>query len=257
MSPFRVIASSAALSLALFLTACASDSRVLFETIKLALSGSSSDITINQYLNPSYRYLRLTVENRFALLVLGFIETEPKTGEVVEIWYSGQQEVLRIKNGRIVGTAGMPVDWQAVRYKRLPSWSYQLLEEHGSLEFERERDLPTTYTFGYREKVTLKPLEIESSKRLVKSQEIFLAGVPKSDLVWFEEVYSSVSGSVQNIPSSIFAIDKKSQVVYSKQCLSKALCLHLQPWNEADQAAHQLSRRKSSESPYKATGVSQ
>ena len=72
-------------------------------------------------LNPAYRYLRVSVGGRDALLVLGYSDPTP-TGPI-ETWYSSAGEVLKLQNGRIFSTVGLRIDWRAVTYTESPSWS--------------------------------------------------------------------------------------------------------------------------------------
>jgi hypothetical protein len=235
------------LSWAFLLLGCAGESRLLGDTARLAFADAVADITVGQVLNPRYRYLRLTIDGRPVLLVLGYLDAHPQTGQVTETWYSGQGEVLRLMNGRVISTAGMPVDWQAVRYLNLPAWNRALQEAAALKPFMRERDMSKTYTFGFKERVQQQFLKPAQPQALPKG--LFLTGAPKSDLVWLEEHYRPLLASATALPSSWFALDAQSQVVYSKQCLSVSLCLHLQPWSLDDHAALQVAAKKMDKRP--------
>jgi hypothetical protein len=129
----------------------------------------------------------------------------------------------------------MPVDWQAVRYTNLPVWKRDLFDASTRITFSRERDLDKTYSFGIAENVEQQLQKLSNSQSQPKG--FFLTVMKTANLVWIEERYRPLLAGVGELPSSWFALDENSQVVYSRQCLSARLCLHLQPWSIEDQTA--------------------
>ena len=132
--------------------------RTLFDAIP-GLSQKADSIN----LNPSLRYLRVTVRGRVVLMVLGYVEPHPE-GQV-ETWYSSEGEVIRLQNGRIVATAGLETDWRAVRNFSLPAWKD--LVGRPAVVYRRERDEMPGYRFGIAESVSLYPVAVPSNARLV------------------------------------------------------------------------------------------
>lgn len=172
-------------------------------------------------LDPRLRYLRVTVRGRVALLVLGYAEPHPE-GEI-DTWYSSEGEVIRLQNGRIVGTAGLETDWRTVRSFSLPTWKDML--GRSAVVYRRERDEMPGYRFGIAETVSLYPVPIPSNAKLV--------GLPVAGLRWYEE---AVLGQPDGLPSARFALhakDGEPRVVYGEQCLSRNLCLAWQTWPAA------------------------
>ena len=222
MSRFRSLCQSLCLAPCLVLTllalgACGHTpvTRTLWDAIP-AFGRNTDDIQ----LNPSLRYLRVTVRGRVVLMVLGYVEPHPE-GEI-ETWYSSEGEVMRLQNGRVAGTAGLETDWRAVRNFLLPAWKDVL---GGSLVYRRERDEMPGYRFGIAERVSLYPVPVPSNARL--------AGPPVQGLRWYEE---AVLGQPDSLPSARFALqvkDGEPRVIYGEQCLSQNLCLAWQTWPAA------------------------
>lgn len=172
-------------------------------------------------LNPDLNYLRVTLNGRSALMVLGYVDGT-SDGDI-ETWYGSEGNVIRLKNGRIFSTKGLEVDWRAVRYSPLPSWSDAL--QHAAekpLTYERERDVMPGYRFGIRDTLSLNaaPAPTDSG----------LAGLPAEDLTWFEE--RTVGSSNDRLPAK-FAVQQRNgtaTVIYSEACLAPHYCFSWQYW---------------------------
>lgn len=185
------------------------------QTLSDAISGRDKNIDAIK-LNPALRYLRVTVRGRVALLVLGYIEPHPEGS--IDTWYSSEGEVLRLQNGRIVGTAGLETDWRAVRNVSLPAWKD--MAGHPALVYSRERDEMPGYHFGIAENVSLYSVPAPSNSKL--------AGLPADGLRWYEE---AVLGQPDGLASARFALHAdEPRVVYGEQCLSQKLCIAWQTW---------------------------
>lgn len=199
----------------LFLSACGHTpvTRTLWD----AIPGLGKNVDAIK-LNPRLRYLRVTVRGRVAFMVLGYVEPTPE-GEV-DTWYSSEGEVIRLQNGRIVGTAGLETDWRAVRNVSLPAWKD--LAGRPAVVYSRERDEMPGYRYGIAERVKLYPVPAPNNSKLV--------GLPADGLRWYEE---AVLGQPDGLASGRFALhakDGEPLVVYGEQCLSQSLCLAWQLW---------------------------
>ena len=216
MVRFRVRFRSVCLALAILsLCACGHTpaTRTLFDAIP-GLGKGVDDIA----LNPNLRYLRVTTRGRTALMVLGYVE--PSAAGNVEVWYSSEAEVLRLQNGRIVGTGGLETDWRAVRHFSLPAWKD--LSGRATVVYRRERDEMPGYRFGIEEAVSLYPVRPPNNAKLVR--------LPAQDLRWYEE---TVQGQPDGLPSARYGLNEKSgepRVVYGEQCLSQTFCFAWQTW---------------------------
>ena len=151
-------------------------------------------------------------------MVLGYVE--PSAAGNVEVWYSSEAEVLRLQNGRIVGTGGLETDWRAVRVFSLPAWKDVI--GRATVVYRRERDEMPGYRFGIEEAVSLYPVRPPNNAKLVR--------LPAQDLRWYEE---TVQGQPDGLPSARYGLNEKSgepRVVYGEQCLSQIFCLAWQTW---------------------------
>jgi hypothetical protein len=172
----------------------------------------------NLKLDANLRYLRVTVDARVSLMVLGYIEPDP--AGPIETWYSQEGEVIRLQNGRIAATSGLTTDWRAVRNYSLPGWKDMV--ERQTIVYRRERDEMPGYRFGIKESISLYPVNVPSSAKLVN--------LPTNALRWYEE---TVVGQPAGLPSARFGLQVKDgapRVVYSEQCLAQDLCLTWQTW---------------------------
>lgn len=178
-------------------------------------------------LDPAYRYVKLVINGTPLVLALGSIDATPEGP--TENWYSATGELLRIRDGRIVATAGIdPVDWRGTASDALPSWQ-QVAETPGRVWFyKRTRDVMPGYRFGLRDEVTIAPIARPDVQTLP-------AGLTAERLAWFRET-GVTSGAVGDdadvMQPAIYGVDLarsgSEAVVYLKQCLSKSVCLTLQ-----------------------------
>ncbi len=184
---------------------------------------AASDIAQTK-LSPDYRYLRVEVAGaNAALLVLGYLDADAQ-GDV-ETWYSSRGEVIKLQNGRIVGTAGLATDWRHVTYPVAPP-AWPAVPSNG-LQFTRVRDESPGYRNAIAQTIQLKPW--------VGVPSVPLASTLPTDVArsydWYQEVQTG--SPKQTLPPSWFAVDLyhgQRMVVYSEQCLSVTLCLKLQRW---------------------------
>ena len=155
----------------LFVTGCGHTpvTRTLMDAVN---SGKHAD---KIQLNPKLRYLRVTVQGRVVLMVLGYLEPSPD-GEI-ETWYSSEGELIRLQNGRLVGTGGLETDWRVVKNVSLPAWKE--LDGRTAVTYRRERDEMPAYRFSIAETVSLYPIPVPTNAKL--------AGLPAHGLRWYEE----------------------------------------------------------------------
>ena len=215
---FRLLASALAL---LGLSACASKS-LLSEVVSAVVADNlpfQTDGPLAAQLNPNYRYLHVTLGSaKPALLVLGYVDAHPQ-GDI-EVWYSAQGEVLRLQNGRLVGAAGLPVEWRRVAYPQTPPDWQSVLPE--GARFSTVRDEQPGYRLGLVEQVVLTPLP---------GTPLVLPNQTYATAAWFQESYTGANGQIR--PAAWFAFGNyggQKTIVYSRQCLSASLCLNLQRW---------------------------
>lgn len=190
-------------------------------TIADSISKSGSNIDSLQ-LNPKFRYLRVTVNHRSALLVLGYTENH-KEGNV-EIWYSDSGQVLRLQNGRVLGTVGLETDWLNVDYDSLPSWGK--VTQNPSLSYQRKHDQMPGYRFGILESLSISLITPPADSEIVP--------ISDKQLKWYQEVSSNHFDSLRPARYAVLEKDGGFKVVYSDLCLSEKFCLSWQLWPSAD-----------------------
>lgn len=211
---------------AVVLTGCSSGTLVTDMARKLYQQqfGSVEDFTQTAPLNPAYRYLRAEFTGHpSALLVLGYVDAHPH-GDV-EVWYGANKEIIKIQQGRIVGTAGLPLNWQNVRYVgALPSWS---ADPSGPQGVVRERDEAPGYRYGLQEQLSFQAIAGVAPIVLPQTLPPQMAQRYR----WYRE--AGVNASAGGLPASWFAVGPyqgKQAVVFTYQCLGPDVCLSLQRW---------------------------
>lgn len=175
-------------------------------------------------LNPNFRYLRVQIGMREVFMVLGYVDQLPDGP--VQVWYSAEADVLRLRDGRVVGaTMKSGTDWLSVTFAHLPSW-----ETVGSQAvFDRARDESPGYRYGIKEKLLI--------RRIAPPDDSQLKLIPASSFTWFEEI---VQGGVDILPAR-YAVGLDSagahQVIYAEQCLSSEYCFSWQSWPPSGRGA--------------------
>ncbi len=195
---------------------CSADGQAVWQTVGAARR--SAEAVDRHPLNPAFRYLRVTGGGQTALLVLGYEDASPDGP--IEVWYSGDRQVIRLAQGRVVGASGLPVEWSGVVLPALPAWS-QLVAREAPLAWERRRDVSPGYRYGLTDRLTLRPVPTGRAGTLV--------GYNPAALRWFEE-----HGAAGNLPPARYAVDPAAPggavVVYGEQCLDASFCLTWQRW---------------------------
>lgn len=212
------------------LVGCAANSSPLAEVLSAVVSDrfGADDAAINEAkLNSQYRYLRVDVVGRkSALLVLGYVDPHPH-GDI-EVWYSSSREVVKLQNGRIIGTLGLEVDWRTVRYDPAPPpWS-DLPVQAGV--YARSRDMMPGNRYAVTDRIELSEWHgLDAPVQGAKLGKL----ADKSGYRWFKEVSIGQGG----LPASWYAVglyQGRNMVVYTEQCLTKSLCLKLTRWPQSD-----------------------
>jgi Group 4 capsule polysaccharide lipoprotein gfcB, YjbF len=204
------------------LAGCASRSSALGETLSALWDGSAS--APPAALDMRYRYMRIQVDGQpAAIFALAFIDNDA-FGEI-ETWFSGNREVVKTQNGRIIGTAGLRVDWTRVTYPIAPpAWDKV---QSVATKYKREHDTVPGYAFGVKDEVTVLALPQVPAHRLPETMPLDTAKSYK----WFQEGSNTRSGVT--LPTQLFALGLHrggQTIVYSEQCLQPDFCMKLQRW---------------------------
>ena len=185
-------------------------------------------------LNPAYQHLRIFIKGRSVFVTLGDREDHPDGA--IDVYYSTGREVIRLQNGRIVGTAGLLAEWRNVSVQKMPNWAAVARAREPVLG-ERVRDVMPGYRYGIRDK-----LIVSKIANPVKSP---LVNVNAESLTWFEERHENAPAAgtanwffkpampAESLPPARYAVDfsgDRETVVYGEQCLAPDLCFSWQRW---------------------------
>lgn len=206
--------------LAGLLFGCATGTDPIVQTLQVAFKRDAGADAAQ--LNPDFRYLRVTIGGRTALLVLGYVDNDARGP--IEVWYSAEREVLKLQHGRVVGAVGMFTEWRNVALSHVPAWSV-LARERAPLRWERTRDVMPGYRYGVREALALGvvPAPQNSALRELDARQ----------LTWFEERVESSNAGEKALPLARYAVrfaGSAETVVYAEQCLAPDLCFTWQRW---------------------------
>ncbi len=176
-------------------------------------------------LDPGFHYLRVMVDGKVVFLA----SDTPNVNDphVSSAWYSADREILRFRNGRLVGAIGTATEWRNVVVPELPAWSEIPLTANPII-WTRTRDVMPGYRFGVQDSVALKRISPPGASQLV--------GMDAHVLTWYEErVESSGNGLMREdgLPPARYAVDLRNQrerVVYGEACVSAKLCFTWQQW---------------------------
>lgn len=217
------------LALLACLTGCAVEpaSQAMVDAYRLMRSEGAAQQSAAR-LNPNFRYLRVQIGEREVFMALGYVDQLPDGP--VQVWYSAEADVLRLRDGRVVGaTMKSGTDWLSVTFAHLPSW-----EAVGSqamfdrVVFDRVRDVSPGYRYGIKENLLI--------RRIAPPDDSQLKLVPASALSWFEE---TVQGDTSGRPAryAVSLDGAAHRVVYAEQCLSSEYCFSWQSWPSSGKGA--------------------
>ena len=212
-------------------------------------------------INPNFRYLRTELAGRPALLVLGYIDEGPNGS--VESWYSANQELIQIRDGRLAGTAGLDSNWTDVHYseevpleraltilppqlsKLSPTQTASSAEalvanalprgqkKSPAITYQRIRTLMPGYRAQIEETIFLEPLNEAPGD--IPSRD--LARLNLDRIRWVQERVRPKAIDPHNLGfdplPAYYALDVSSspaRVIYGRQCLIQNYCLSWQVW---------------------------
>ena len=205
-----------AIFLSLSIAGCSSLNNPVLQTVNRVTGINSSQQ--GSHFDPHFKFLRVVIDGRVVYPALGNIDNG------TEVWYSATREVLRIKDGRIVGTSGMFFEWRNVVLPEFPSWSV-LAKSDLPFSWMRMRDVMPGYRYGIEDHLVLRRIAAPGNSQL--------AGIAPEKLVWFEE--DDIS-SADALPPARYAYDPaKRKIVYGETCLAPTFCFSWQRWPEGSQ----------------------
>lgn len=225
-------ASIPAIALACSLSACTTGMGAAVDSARQLIS--KSDQTAATPLDPKFAYLRVTRDSHVGLLWRGSVERSAKGP--VEVYYGSGGEVVRLREGRVVGALGLNTEWRRVEVAST-DWA-AIAEAREPASQVRIRDVMPGYRAGIRDELRLRVIPAPARSALQR--------LDPQVLTWFEETVQPPPGvlfagrGADTLPPAKYAVDLsegKASVVYSEQCLSPDFCFTWQRWSAAMQQA--------------------
>lgn len=183
-------------------------------TLNHAIYGSESK---GQFL-PGYEYLLIDLPGRQAVMALGTRHTTATPdGEVTdEYWYSGNKEMLHLRNGRVQKLLGATTEWRDTRSKP-PAWASLQAGQAPTL-WTRERDEMPHYRYSLQDRISTQALSQVPAVQ---------APVSGPSVRWVQDTVNAISPQGQPWAFTQYFALQNNRVVFSEQCISPQLCLRL------------------------------
>jgi len=166
---------------------------------------------------PGVEYLWVSVGGRATVMALGERSLEGVAPNVSrhEYWYTGQGEMLYLRNGRIQEAKGFTREWRG-QTSNPPDWA-DALKSNRAISWRRQMDLMPGFRYNSVDHLTT--YNLPTPKQLPEN-------VPTTAFWIGDSVESKIeNGRVWRFEQR-FAIEN-GVVVYSEQCLAPELCLKL------------------------------
>jgi len=227
----------------LFLQACTSASDAALQTAKSAFTNTSKLIEQTS-LNPQFSYLRVNVSGLDALLVKGYIDKDSNGS--IDVWYASDGSILRLQEGRYLGSVGFDNNWQNVSYQNSPTFnkivtefdrpnpspklssvsSFYPIEQY---YFSRSHSEMPSYKAVLNEKLSA-IVSKNAPSNIPKTLKSYLNG---KSLIWVTEQSSQSSSEKLSNTQSWYGFEKLSnqyELVIGQQCLTTSFCITWMPW---------------------------
>jgi len=172
-----------------------------------------------------FEYLQVEFKSAKVLLALGQ-RTRDANNVVTEHWYSGQSELLEIRDGRVWRLSGALTEWRG-QVSAPPKWTE--LADGEKVTWQRQLDIMPGYRYGQIDDIASQRL---SGPPASVKQRLDLSTQTRS-LRWFSDAINSRDETGQPwIFEQVFAIDLDSghpngRWIYSEQCVSPLMCMRL------------------------------
>ena len=206
---------------------CASHNSILLRSAREFISPSAGADSVE--LSPNVTYLRVTLGRHVALM--GLQALEPHANGEVQVWIGAGGEVLRLQKGRVMGVAGLPIEWRQVSLPEFPTWA-AIAKTTEAYEWVRRRDVMPGYRSAVHDRLIVRSTAVPSRSEI--------RGYNPGTLSWFEERANPKYEGTRDLPIARYAVENDGgdeTVVYGEQCLSRDVCLTWQHWYVALQRA--------------------
>jgi hypothetical protein len=227
----------------IFLQSCTSVSDGALETAKSAFTNTSKLIEQTS-LNYQLSYLRVNVSGLDALLVKGYIDKDSNGS--IDVWYASDGSILRLQEGRYLGSIGFDNNWQNVSYQNTPNFNKIVAEfdrpnpspklssvsdfyPSEQYYFSRSHSEMPSYKTVINEKFSAS-VSKDVPSNIPKSMKSYLSG---KNLIWVTEQNSQSSSEKLSNVQSWYGFEKSSnqyELVIGQQCLTTSFCITWMPW---------------------------
>jgi hypothetical protein len=162
-----------------------------------------------------FEYLEVEWQGRKAAMALGYREI--KGTQVNEHWYSGQGEMIKLVNGRVVQVFGMTKEVRNVLGDP-PLWA-DLLMHRSAVTWSQTKEVMPLYRYGLQEYFLSQQSTPKASEKAIASEAT----------AWVvEEVKSKTEKGTPWIYRQKFAL-LGDKVIYSEQCVAPEMCFKFKP----------------------------
>jgi hypothetical protein len=209
--------------LVLAIVGCSGGARTAAETIRFAAFPDKRVSEASAYLSPNFEYMRARVNGRLIFLALGYREAGSGAQDVLDVYFSADGEVLKLRKGRIVSFVGLGKELTKAFPDGIPDWSEK------SVSYRTVLDDRPSYNLGQSWLVEIAPLARPPSGK-------DLIGLAPASLLWFKERLPSEAIKSGFLRAPVYAVTRRNgrdEVVYSEQCLEPKLCFSLQRWRSS------------------------
>lgn len=195
-----------------FLGACAQNMQAIGDMYKASRTNDDPNRFAIATLNPQFRYLEVHGPGVQALMALGFVE--PVDGQPpVETWYGGDNELLRLQGGHLLGLTGVAQDEVAIQY------TWQSKNDLATLlPVKRTMDDPAKQAFGVQQTLAHSIVPAQQVPTRGSALRTRLMKVHQ-ELLWLR---IEVAGG--DIPASLYAYSPAGAMVYGSQCIAATRC---------------------------------
>jgi hypothetical protein len=230
---------------AFLLQGCSSQSEATWKTVQLGMSDIASQIEKSPLQN-NLTYLRANINGLDVLLVKGYLDQDSRGP--IDVWYSSDGSVMRIQQGRYLGSVGFDQNWQEVSRKDAPNLMLLLNAEMTLPSNNSITSIKTVKKYFSTQSYVGMPsylvMRDERVSAVVSDQSFtsipnsipssFKKNLQNKGLIWVSETPQPNSIFQKKGTSFAWYGFLKNKVgfeqVIGQQCLSKEFCITWMPW---------------------------